>query len=71
MPRPPGKKSDAENEPAALASELLGLAGEMVNYGNQLIGVIRKGGGLKGIPASPDVFVGLRLYQWACQMVCL
>lgn len=47
----------------ARASELLGLTGEMVNYGDQLIGVVRKGGVLKWIPASPDAFVWLRLYQ--------
>lgn len=47
----------------ARASELLGLTGGLVNYGDQLIGVIRKGGALAWIPASPDAFVWLRLYQ--------
>jgi integrase/recombinase XerC len=47
----------------ARASELLGLTGEMVNYGDQLIGVIRKGGALQWLPAAPDAFVWLRLYQ--------
>ena len=28
----------------ARASELLGLTGDMINYGDQLIGVVRKGG---------------------------
>lgn len=45
------------------ASELLGLTGDRVNYGDQLIGVIRKGGALQWVPASPDAFVWLRLYQ--------
>jgi site-specific recombinase XerD len=35
----------------------------MVNYGDQLIGVIRKGGALQWLPAAPDAFVWLRLYQ--------
>ena len=47
----------------ARASELLGLTGEMVNCGDQLIGVVRKGGVLRWIPASSDAFVWLRLYQ--------
>ena len=47
----------------ARASELLGLTGDMVNYGDQLIGVIRKGGELQWIPAAADAFVWLRLYQ--------
>ena len=47
----------------ARASELLSLTGDMVNYGDQLIGVIRKGGGRQWLPASPDAFVWLRLYQ--------
>lgn len=47
----------------ARATELLSLTGEMVNYGDQLIGVIRKGGALQWLPASPDAFVWLRLYQ--------
>lgn len=45
------------------ASELLGLTGDMVNLGDQLIGVVRKGGALQWVPASPDAFVWLRLYQ--------
>ena len=47
----------------ARASELLGLTGDMVNYGDQLIGVVRKGGSRQWLPASPDAFVWLRLYQ--------
>lgn len=45
------------------ASELLGLTGDRINYGDQLLAVIRKGGTLQWIPASPDAFVWLRLYQ--------
>ena len=47
----------------ARASELLGLTGDMVNYGDHLIGVVRKGGSRQWLPASPDAFVWLRLYQ--------
>lgn len=47
----------------ARATELLELTGEMVNYGDQLIGVVRKGGDLQWIPAAPEAFVWLRLYQ--------
>lgn len=47
----------------ARASEVLGLTGDRVNYGDQLIGVIRKGGNLQWLPAAPDAFVWLRLYQ--------
>lgn len=47
----------------ARASELLGLTGERVNFGDQLVGVIRKGGDLQWIPAAPDAFIWLRLYQ--------
>lgn len=47
----------------ARASEVLRLTGEMVNYGDQLIGITAKGGELRWIPASPDAFVWLRLYQ--------
>lgn len=45
------------------ASELLGLTGDRVNYGDQLICVVRKGGAQQWVPASPDAFVWLRLYQ--------
>jgi site-specific recombinase XerD len=45
------------------ASELLGLTGDRVNVGDQLIGVYRKGGHLQWLPAAPDAFVWLRLYQ--------
>ncbi|WP_344216713.1 hypothetical protein [Kribbella sancticallisti] len=41
----------------ARASELLGLTGDMVNYGDQLIGVVRKGGARQWLPTSPDAFV--------------
>ncbi|MDP9798910.1 site-specific recombinase XerD [Catenuloplanes nepalensis] len=48
----------------ARASELLGVTGEYVDIGQQLIGVIRKGSrDLQWLPASPDAFVWLRLYQ--------
>lgn len=47
----------------ARASELLGLTGDMVNYGDQLIGVVRKGGDRKWIPVAADAFVWLRLYE--------
>jgi integrase/recombinase XerC len=47
----------------ARASELLGLTGGRVNVGDQLIGVYRKGGQLQWLPAAPDAFVWLRLYQ--------
>lgn len=47
----------------ARATELLGLTNDRINYGDQLIGVIRKGGALQWLPAAPDAFVWLRLYQ--------
>lgn len=47
----------------ARVSELLGLTGDRVNVGDQLIGVYRKGGQLQWLPAAPDAFVWLRLYQ--------
>jgi site-specific recombinase XerD len=46
----------------ARAEELLGLTGEMINWGDQLIGVWRKGGNLQWVPAAPDAFIWLRLY---------
>lgn len=49
---------------AARASELLGVPQRRVDPGNQLVGVIRKGSGeLQWLPASPDAFVWLRIYQ--------
>ncbi|MEV0714859.1 tyrosine-type recombinase/integrase [Asanoa sp. NPDC050611] len=49
---------------AARASELLGVAQRHVDPGQQLIGVTRKGlGEFQELPASPDAFVWLRLYQ--------
>lgn len=49
---------------AARASELLGASGCDVDYGQQLITVVRKGSrALQQLPASPDAFVWLRLYQ--------
>ncbi len=45
------------------ASELLQLTGDRVNYGDHLIRVTRKGGSEQWLPASPDAFVWLRLYQ--------
>lgn len=48
----------------ARPSELLGLTQDRVNPGDQLIGVIRKGSrDLQWVPASPDAFVWLRLYE--------
>jgi integrase len=49
---------------AARPQELLTLTGATVDYGEQLVGVIRKGtGALQWLPAAPDAFVWLRLYQ--------
>jgi integrase len=48
----------------ARPSELLTMTNEMVDPGNQAIGVIRKGSrDLRWLPASPDAFVWLALYQ--------
>ena len=48
----------------ARASELLGVLGSGADHGQQLITVIRKGSrALQQLPASPDAFVWLRLYQ--------
>ncbi len=48
----------------ARPAELLGLHGGQVDYGEQLIAVTRKGTrALQWLPASPDAFVWLRLYQ--------
>ena len=48
----------------ARASELLGVNCGDVDPGQQLITVVRKGSGaLQQLPASPDAFVWLRLYQ--------
>jgi integrase len=49
---------------AVRPSELLTLTGATVDYGEQLVGVIRKGtGALQWLPAAPDAFVWLGLYQ--------
>ncbi len=49
---------------AARPQELLGVRSDRVDYGEQLVGVIRKGTrALQWLPASPDAFVWLRLYQ--------
>jgi integrase len=49
---------------AARASELLGVCCGDVDPGQQLITVIRKGTrAIQALPASPDAFVWLRLYQ--------
>ncbi|MFC5185798.1 tyrosine-type recombinase/integrase [Actinomadura harenae] len=49
---------------AARATELLTVPQDRVKPGDQLIGVIRKGSGeLQWLPASPDAFVWLRIYQ--------
>jgi site-specific recombinase XerC len=48
----------------ARASELLGASGGDVDAGQQLVTVIRKGTrAMQQLPASPDAFVWLRLYQ--------
>jgi integrase len=48
----------------ARASELLGVRGSDVHVGQQLVTVIRKGTrAIQQLPASPDAFVWLRLYQ--------
>jgi site-specific recombinase XerD len=48
----------------ARASELLGVTTADIDPGQQLITVIRKGNrALQQLPASPDAFVWLRLYQ--------
>jgi integrase len=50
----------------ARASEVLGARGGDVDVGQQLITVIRKGTrAMQHLPASPDAFVWLRLYQAA------
>ncbi|MGH9077493.1 MAG: tyrosine-type recombinase/integrase [Acidimicrobiales bacterium] len=48
----------------ARATELLGAHQSDVDVGSQLITVVRKGSrALQALPASPDAFVWLRLYQ--------
>jgi site-specific recombinase XerC len=48
----------------ARASELLGVLSSGADPGQQLITVVRKGSrALQQLPASPDAFVWLRLYQ--------
>ncbi|MGH9062184.1 MAG: tyrosine-type recombinase/integrase, partial [Acidimicrobiales bacterium] len=48
----------------ARASELLGATAADIDPGQQLITVVRKGSrALQQLPASPDAFVWLRLYQ--------
>ncbi|MFL6124813.1 tyrosine-type recombinase/integrase [Actinophytocola sp.] len=48
----------------ARASELLGVRQGLVEPGEQVIGVVRKGSrALQRLPASADAFVWLRLYQ--------
>jgi integrase len=48
------------------ASELLGMRVRDVDPGRQLIAVVRKGSrAVQQVPASPDAFVHLRLYQEA------
>lgn len=52
----------------ARASELLGVTVDLVNPGDQRIGVRRKGSGrLQWLPASADAFVWLRLYEQQVQ----
>jgi integrase len=48
----------------ARPGELLTMTNEMVDPGNQAIGVIRKGSrDVQWLPASPDAFVWLRMHQ--------
>ena len=48
---------------AARASELLGVRGVDLDWGEQLVRVTRKGSGAEQwLPASPDAFVWMRLY---------
>lgn len=48
----------------ARASELLSVTRSRVDPGRQVISVVRKGSGvLQELPASPDAFVWLRLYE--------
>jgi site-specific recombinase XerD len=48
----------------ARAAELLGVTGGSMDPGSQLVTVIRKGSrAVQPLPASPDAFVWLRLYQ--------
>jgi integrase len=48
----------------ARPSELLGMRGADIDYGGQMIAVTRKGTRtVQWLPASPDAFVWLRLYQ--------
>lgn len=50
----------------ARPSELLTMTNDMVDPGNQLIGVIRKGSrDLQWLPAAPAAFVWLALHQAA------
>ena len=52
----------------ARASELLGVTRSGADPGQQLITVIRKGSrAIQALPASPDAFVWLRLYQQEVQ----
>ncbi|MEU2110097.1 site-specific integrase [Streptomyces sp. NPDC019507] len=56
----------------ARPSELLGVTNRLVDPGKQTIGVIRKGTkALQHVPASPDAFVWLRLYQRDLPASCL
>jgi integrase len=55
----------------ARAAELLGAAVADADPGQQLITVVRKGTrALRRLPASPDAFVWLRLYQARMQVWC-
>jgi site-specific recombinase XerD len=48
----------------ARASELLSVTRARVDPGRQLISVVRKGSGaIQELPASPDAFIWLRLYE--------
>lgn len=55
----------------ARAAELLGICGAHVDYGEQLVAVVRKGTrALQRLPAAPDAFVWLRLYQQGLPAAC-
>ena len=59
-----GRWSRSGSRPGARAAELLGATAADADAGQQLITVIRKGTrAMQQLPASPDAFVWLRLYQ--------
>jgi site-specific recombinase XerD len=56
----------------ARPGELLTVTNQLVDPGNQVVGVVRKGSrAVQSLPASPDAFVWLRLYQAELPAECL